>query len=89
MQSDIEIAQATKLKPIKEVAQSIGISEQYLEYYGNSKAKISLDIWDKLDQKNDGKLVLVTAMTPLQLEKVKLPLRLVWDRLCGALVRNQ
>lgn len=64
MQSDIEIAQATKLKPIKEVAQSIGISEQYLEYYGNSKAKISLDIWDKLDQKKDGKLVLVTAMTP-------------------------
>jgi formate--tetrahydrofolate ligase len=64
MKSDIEIAQAAKLKPIKEIAQSIGISEKYLEYYGDTKAKINLDIWQKLDQKKDGKLVLVTAMTP-------------------------
>lgn len=64
MKSDIEIAQAAKLKPIKEIAQSIGISEKYLEYYGDTKAKINLDIWKKLDQKKDGKLVLVTAMTP-------------------------
>lgn len=64
MKSDIEIAQAAKLKPIKEIAQSIGISEKYLEYYGDTKAKINLDIWQKLEQKKDGKLVLVTAMTP-------------------------
>jgi formate--tetrahydrofolate ligase len=64
MKSDIEIAQAAKLKPIKDIAQSIGISEKYLEYYGDTKAKINLDIWQKLDHKKDGKLVLVTAMTP-------------------------
>ena len=64
MKSDIEIAQAVKLKPIKEVAKSIGIEEKYLEYYGHTKAKINLDIWQKLEKKNDGKLVLVTAMTP-------------------------
>ena len=64
MKSDIEIAQAAKLKPIKDIAQSIGISEKYLEYYGDTKAKVNLDIWQKLEQKKDGKLVLVTAMTP-------------------------
>jgi len=64
MKSDIEIAQAAKLKPIKDIAKSVGISEKYLEYYGDTKAKVNLDIWKKLDQKKDGKLVLVTAMTP-------------------------
>ncbi len=64
MKSDIEIAQAAKLKPIKDIAQSIDIDEKYLEYYGDTKAKINLDIWKKLEQKKDGKLVLVTAMTP-------------------------
>ncbi len=64
MKSDIEIAQAAKLKPIAEIAKSIGIEEKYLELYGNDKAKISLDIWKKLNKKKDGKLILVTAMTP-------------------------
>lgn len=64
VKSDIEIAQAVKLKPIKEIAQSIAIDEKYLEYYGDNKAKINLDIWKKLEKKEDGKLVLVTAMTP-------------------------
>lgn len=64
MKSDIEIAQAVKLKPIKDVARSIAIKEKYLEYYGDNKAKVNLDIWKELDQKKDGKLVLVTAMTP-------------------------
>jgi len=64
MKSDIEIAQAAKLKPIKEIAKSIAIDEKYLEYYGSTKAKINLDIWKKIGQKKDGKLVLVTAMTP-------------------------
>ncbi len=64
MKSDIEIAQAAKLKPIKEIAKSIAIDEKYLEYYGSTKAKISLDILKKIGQKKDGKLVLVTAMTP-------------------------
>ncbi len=64
MKSDIEIAQGVKLKAIKDVAKSVGIEEKYLEYYGQTKAKINLDIWEKLKDKKDGKLVLVTAMTP-------------------------
>jgi formate--tetrahydrofolate ligase len=51
MKSDIEIAQAVKLKPIKDVAESIGIEEKYLEYYGHTKAKINLDIGKKLESK--------------------------------------
>ncbi len=64
MKSDIEIAQAAKLQPIEKIAKSIGIEQKYLENYGSDKAKISLKIWDKLNKKKNGKLVLVTAMTP-------------------------
>ncbi|HQM15957.1 MAG TPA: formate--tetrahydrofolate ligase [Candidatus Woesebacteria bacterium] len=64
MKSDIEIAQAAQLLPINKVAKSIGIGEKYLEYYGQYKAKISDDIWNEVGSKPDGKLVLVTAMTP-------------------------
>lgn len=64
MKSDIEIAQAATLKPITEIAESIGIDEKYLELYGDDKAKVNLDIWKKIGKKKDGKLVLVTAMTP-------------------------
>ena len=64
MNSDIAIAQAAKLEPIINIAKKIGIKEKYLEYYGQYKAKISLDIWPELNKKIDGKLVLVTAMTP-------------------------
>jgi len=64
MKSDIDIAQAAKLQPINKIAKSIGIKEKYLEYYGQHKAKISEKIWSELEGKNDGKLVLVTAMTP-------------------------
>ncbi|MEA2056469.1 MAG: formate--tetrahydrofolate ligase [Patescibacteria group bacterium] len=64
MKSDIEIAQEAELKPIEAIADSIGIKSDYLENYGSDKAKISLKIWDELKKKDDGKLVLVTAMTP-------------------------
>jgi len=64
MKSDIDIAQAAKLQPINKIAKSIGIKEKYLEYYGQHKAKISEEIWSELEGKKDGKLVLVTAMTP-------------------------
>ena len=64
MKSDIEIAQAAELQPVEEIAASIGADEKYLENYGPNKAKISLEIWDELEKKKDGKLVLVTAMTP-------------------------
>lgn len=62
--SDIEIAQAAKMKPIVEIAQELGIGEDDLELYGKYKAKVSLDLYKRLADKPDGKLILVTAITP-------------------------
>ena len=64
MKSDIEIARASTMKPIVEVASKIGIPQESVLNYGNYKAKISLDFIKSLEQKPDGKLILVTAMTP-------------------------
>ena len=61
--SDIEIAQQCKMKHIKEIAEKAGIEEKYLEQYGNYKAKIDLSVMKDENRKN-GKLVLVTAITP-------------------------
>ena len=61
--SDIEIAQEAKLRPISEIAKRAGIDEKYLEYYGRYKAKVSLDALSDNENKQ-GKLVLVTAITP-------------------------
>ncbi|MBS4536386.1 formate--tetrahydrofolate ligase [Clostridium sp. D2Q-14] len=62
--SDIEIAKNAKMKPIIEVAKESDIMEDELELYGKYKAKISLDVLDRLKDKPDGKLVLVTAINP-------------------------
>lgn len=62
--SDIEIAQNSKMKDIREIAKECGIFEDELELYGKYKAKVSLDIFDRLKDKKNGKLVLVTAITP-------------------------
>jgi len=64
MKTDIEIAQEARMLPIMEVAKGLGITEDEVELYGKYKAKISLDIWDRLKDKKDGKLVLVTAINP-------------------------
>ncbi len=65
MPTDIEIAQAAKLKRISQVAlQKLGISEEHLEPYGHYKAKVSLDYLDRLKPRADSKLILVTAMSP-------------------------
>lgn len=64
MKSDIEIAQAAKMQPIAEIAKSISLSEDDIEFYGKYKAKVSLEAWERLKDKPDGKLVLVTAITP-------------------------
>ena len=65
MASDIEIAQAAKMKRIAEVANSrLGIGEEHLEPYGHYKAKVSLKYLDTLKGKKDGKLILVTAISP-------------------------
>lgn len=61
--TDIEIAQETKMEPIIEVAKTAGIEEDYLEQYGKYKAKIDYNLLKKTE-KEDGKLILVTAITP-------------------------
>lgn len=64
MLSDIEITKTIKMKPIKEIAEKLGISYDDLEEYGKYKAKISLDVLKKCNDKKQGKLILVTAMSP-------------------------
>ncbi|MGH8691891.1 MAG: formate--tetrahydrofolate ligase [Burkholderiales bacterium] len=65
MPSDIQIAQAAKLKRISKVAlERLGIAEEHLEPYGHTKAKVSLKYLDSLKGRKNGKLILVTAMTP-------------------------
>jgi formate--tetrahydrofolate ligase len=64
MKSDVEIAQEAKMKPIVQVAAELGLTKDDLELYGKYKAKVSLAAWDKLKDRPDGKLVLVTAITP-------------------------
>ncbi len=63
MKTDIEIAQSVELKHIKNIAQTAGIDEKYLEQYGNYKAKVDLALLAESDKK-EGKLILVTAITP-------------------------
>ncbi|MBQ8015384.1 MAG: formate--tetrahydrofolate ligase [Clostridia bacterium] len=63
MMTDIEIAQSVEMKPITEISDAAGIDKKYLEQYGNYKAKVDLSILSE-NEKKDGKLILVTAITP-------------------------
>lgn len=64
MLTDVQIAQNAKMLPIKEVAAQIGLSEDDLELYGKYKAKITMETIKSLDNKENGKLILVTAINP-------------------------
>ena len=64
VKSDIEIAQEAQMLDIREVAAKAGVAEDDLELYGKYKAKISDDLYSKLEDKKDGKLILVTAINP-------------------------
>ena len=64
MLSDIEIAQGCKMRPIVDVAADAGLDADDLELYGKYKAKLSADVWNKLEGRENGKLVLVTAINP-------------------------
>ncbi len=64
MKTDIQIAQETVMQPIKDVAVRYGIGEDDLELYGKYKAKLTDELWDKVKDRSDGKLVLVTAINP-------------------------
>lgn len=69
--SDIEIAQAAKIKPILQVAKELGVREDELELYGPYKAKVKLEILERLKNKPNGKYVDVTAITPTPLGEGK------------------
>jgi len=64
MKSDIEIAQAASPEKISKIAAKLNIPEDSLEPFGHYKAKISLDYLNSLDSNEDGKLILVTAISP-------------------------
>ena len=72
--SDIEIAQSVKLKPIREIAASLDIPENAIELYGNTKCKVNYNILEKLEDKPDGRLILVTAINPTPAGEGKPPL---------------
>jgi len=64
IKTDIQIAQEAQMAHIRDVAASIGIGEDDLEFYGKYKAKLSNELWDQIKDRPDGKLVLVTAINP-------------------------
>lgn len=64
MKSDIEIAQEAKMKNIKDIAQGIGIEEENLNYFGKYKAKIDYSLVKEMENRKDGKVILVTAINP-------------------------
>ncbi|WP_250160339.1 formate--tetrahydrofolate ligase [Clostridiisalibacter paucivorans] len=64
IKSDIEIAQGAEMETIDNIGTKLGIETKYIELYGNYKGKISSDIWNEIEGKKDGKLVLVTAINP-------------------------
>ena len=68
---DVEIARNTKLERISEIAQDLGIQEEELEQYGKYKAKISPEVYQRLENKENGKLILVTAINPTPLGEGK------------------
>ncbi len=74
---DIDIARQAKLQNITKVAEKLGIEEDYLEQYGKYKAKISNELYEKLKDKKDGKLILVTSINQvLQVERSRIGLTL-------------
>ena len=62
--TDIQIAQECEMRPITEIAEKIGVDEKYIEQYGKYKAKIDNKLLEEMADKPDGKLILVTAITP-------------------------
>lgn len=71
MKSDIEIAQSAEMKHIREIAESVGLDEKYLELYGNYKAKVKLEVQENFKDRPNGKYIDVTAITPTPLGEGK------------------
>src|SRR5919205_3699642 len=64
MKSSLEIAQEAQLIPIEQIAESCGLEAEEIEPYGRYKAKVALDVLERLAERPDGKVVCVTGMTP-------------------------
>ena len=64
MKTDLEITQQATSKPIKDISNALGIKDSEINLYGNDIAKIELSLLERLKDKKDGKLILVTAITP-------------------------
>ncbi|MCI6158516.1 MAG: formate--tetrahydrofolate ligase [Selenomonadaceae bacterium] len=64
MKSDVEIAQSATMRPIQEIAEKLDIAEDDLELYGKYKAKVTPDAWERVKDRPNGKLILVTAINP-------------------------
>jgi len=71
VKTDLEIAQEAKLEPIENIAAGLGLEKDEIELYGKYKAKINLDVLDKLKSKPNGKYIDVTAITPTPLGEGK------------------
>ena len=71
MKSDLEIAQAAEMRPIVEIAESVGIAEEELDFYGKWKAKVHLSALERLADRPNGKYIDVTAITPTPLGEGK------------------
>jgi len=88
MKSDLEIAQAAKMKPILEIAEAVGIEEDELDLYGKWKAKIHLDIGERLKDRPQGKYIDVTAITPTPLGEGKTVTTIGLSQALGVLGKN-
>ena len=64
MKTDVEIAQEAEMRPIQEIAEKLGITDDELELYGKYKAKVALSAWERVKERPNGKLILVTAINP-------------------------
>jgi len=88
MLSDVEINKTAKLEPITKIAEKIGIEEDDLELYGKYKAKISNTLYEKITDKKDGKLILVTAINPTPLGEGKTTISVGLSQAFGKLNKN-
>ncbi|UCC68826.1 MAG: formate--tetrahydrofolate ligase, partial [Armatimonadota bacterium] len=88
MKSDLEIAQAAKMKPILEIAESVGIEEEELDLYGKWKAKVHLEALERLKNNPDGKYIDVTAITPTPLGEGKTVTTIGVSQALGVLGKN-
>ena len=86
--SDIDIAQAAKLKPILQVAEEIGLKEKELELFGPYKAKVHLDVRERLKKRKNGKYIDVTAITPTPLGEGKTTTTVGLSQALGAFLKQ-